>query len=494
MRPQDALRCAGGVVALAVLSSVLAPAAGAEHQFGKPGDDAVAEEMKAIVPVMRAAVKSDHRRQAWYAAQRVLAVDAKNSEALGVAGQWKPEELVEGVDPEKGFMARRDAAYAKAGAAYAALSRVLTAQGMKPTDYWFVVERAMAYGNRDADVVAAVDQSNLAWAGTWGAVPKKGKWEEWIAPLGGAVTWPEEWDDRFLKAKAFWPEAKVSRLWGWRVIASLPPDEMWRVLGTLAAMESHLVETLGSIRKAPRDAKREEEELTDLLLLPDPALYEKIGLVDLKNAVPEVRTRFKDATGWHNQGRRRLLALVKHPVDAWIGDDANWLGYAAPVVARAHLGPPSGTLSGRGTWILDGIRGAYEGFVPKGTTGGEIDIARCWRLPAARAIRDMGYAVPWEKLMEFDRTHADEHSRTRVKIRFGGAMREVTGVDIVAAQATALVLAILRSDSKGPKRLADLLKETMKRDRMPDLDKVLGWPKGKAFDEANKLIEAVDTK
>jgi hypothetical protein len=365
---------------------------------------------------------------------------------------------------------------------------------MKPTDYWFVVERAMAYGNRDADVVAAVDKGNQAWAGTWGAVPRAGKWEEWIAPLGGAVLFPPEWDDDYLKAKAFWPEAKVARLWSWRLVASLPPDETWRVLGTLAAMESHLVDSLGSIRKAPRDAKREEEELTDLLLLPDAGLYEKIGLVDLKNATPEERTRFKDAVGWHVQHRRRLLALQKQPVDTWIPDDANWLGLAAKVVARNHLGPPSGTLTGRGTWILDGVRGAYEGFVPKGTTGGEIDLARCWRLPAARALRDTGYFVPWDRLLEFDRTHADEHGRTRVKFRFDGKVREVSGVDVVAAQATALVLAILRSDAKGPKRLSDLLKETMKRDRMPDLDKALGWPKGKAFEEADKLIAAVETK
>jgi hypothetical protein len=424
----------------------------------------------------------------------VLAGDPGHAEALAVVGR-RPEELVEGVDPEKGFLARRDAAYAKAGAAWAALSRVLTAKGLKPTEYWFVVERALAYGNRDADVVASLEAGDYAWAGTWGAVKRQGKWAEWVTPLGDAVSWPAEWDDHFLRAKAFWPDARVARLWGWRVIASLPPDDMWRVLGTLAAVETHLVDALGSIRKAPRDARREEEELTDLLLLPDVALYERIGLVDLEDAAPEDRARFRAATGWHDAGRRRLLVLAKHPVDPWIGDDANWVGFAAKALARRHLGPPTGWISGRGTWILDGVAGAYEGFVAKGTTGGEVDPARCWRLAAARALLDAGALPPWETLLDLDRRQADDFPRARASFRFAGAARAVEKVDVVAAAATALVVGVLTADGgKGGKRLAALLEETMKRDRMPDLDKTLGWPKGRAFAEAKRVLDAVEAK
>jgi hypothetical protein len=81
--------------------------------------------------------------------------------------------------------------------------------------------------------------------------------------------------------------------------------------------------------------------------------------------------------------------------------------------------------------------------------------------------------------------------RESVKIRYQGADVIAKEVDVVVAQGAALVAAIwFAPDGKGPKRLAGLIAETIKRVHMPDLAKSLGLPKGRAEKDADALLDA----
>ena len=62
---------------------------------------------------------------------------------------------------------------------------------------------------------------------------------------------------------------------------------------------------------------------------------------------------------------------------------------------------------------------------------------------------------------------------------------------MVAAQATALVVGIMKADGgKRLKKLAKLIGDLYKRDSLPDVDKTLGWKKGRAVTEAQVAMDA----
>ncbi len=479
------LRSALGIAVVALLPFARSVAG---DPVGKPTEDLVAEEVKALVPLMRAAVKDEFRRQAWTFADRIKALEPKHAEALDVLAKWSGEDFLLGTVPDKAFVAKRDATLAKLGTSYAALAKTLAAQGKKPTELGSLVERALAYGNHDPDVLPSLADAKQVWAGTFGLQPDDATWQATVGALPQAVTFPPEWDDDFLKVRCPWPEAKCARLLGWRFETSAPAAEAFRALAGLAALEAHVVSTFGSLRKEPK--READDPPMDLLWIPDPAVYDRIGV--WKEMRPEDKTAFEGTSGWHDGWHRRLLVLTKSRTETWASSESLLFGHAAPVVVRRHLAPLGGWLSGRGTWILDGMQGAYEGFVANGVAGGDVDPARCWRLAAAKAMHEARTLIPWEQLLDMDRKQARDSPRVHLKFRFGGAEREVERLDVVAAEAAALVLGIWRADGgKGAKKLAALLQETMKRDRMPDLDKTLGWPKGRAAKEADALLDSV---
>src|SRR5207247_58107 len=75
-----------------------------------------------------------------------------------------------------------------------------------------------------------------------------------------------------------------------------------------------------------------------------------------------------------------------------------------------------------------------------------------------------------------------DEPRMDLKVTFDGAARDAKNVRVARAQATALVFALLRREGpKGAKKLADLIEDAFRRDRVPDLDKALGLPPGPAF-------------
>jgi hypothetical protein len=163
-------------------------------------------------------------------------------------------------------------------------------------------------------------------------------------------------------------------------------------------------------------------------------------------------------------------------------------------MAWLHMGAGQGYgVQGRGAWILDGLAGAFEGFLPakEWKKSGEIDPGACWRLAVAKGLHEAGKLLPWDQFLDLDRAKAEEVPRETLEVAFGGANREAKNVDVVAAQATALVVAILKAEKGGgPKKLAELLTETLKRDSLPDLEKALGWKRARLVEETERAMAA----
>jgi hypothetical protein len=89
-----------------------------------------------------------------------------------------------------------------------------------------------------------------------------------------------------------------------------------------------------------------------------------------------------------------------------------------------------------------------------------------------------------------DDAKADALPRRTVKVPFQGTSQDAKDVDVVRCQATAVFLALLQADGgKAAAKLGRLLEEYLKRDSLPDLDKAMGWKKGRALEEARRLVE-----
>ena len=81
--------------------------------------------------------------------------------------------------------------------------------------------------------------------------------------------------------------------------------------------------------------------------------------------------------------------------------------------------------------------------------------------------------------------------RPDIKITFGGAVREAKRVDVVAAQATAVVIGLMKAGrGKALKKFGKLVGDLYKRDSLPDIDKALGLKKGKAIAMAEVAMDA----
>ena len=469
-----------------VASLRMAPVSGAPDAKIPTKEALAAVEAKLLLPILRTALKEDFRRQAWYVASRIVAADPKSGEAETALKQWKGVDLEEGREPSKAWLATRDVVFKKVGDAYAQFTREAQAGGGKATDTFAYVERALAYGSAAADAIAAMDSGGYAWHGTYGSV-KKGALDAALGAFAPSVSFPPEHDDAVLKYRCVWPDAKVVEFGKTRLVSTLAPEDVWHTVAILAAEEAYFVKTFGSKAKEP---PKDEDDHTDLVVVPDADLYGRLGDAFLTQFSPAQRTEYDASSSWYMAWKRRLLMLVPPRDNAWIDRDATILGQGVRALVRRHLGAgASSWLSGRGSWFLDGFTGAFEGFVPKGTDGGDVDPAKCWRLAAMKELYDRAAFVPWKELFEMDRAKADAYAKRDVAFDFGGAKRDAKKVDVPAAQATALVLAIWQMDGgKGVKKLGAILDELYKRDRLPDLDKALGLAAGKLVDATQHLV------
>ena len=469
---------------LLLLFLPIAPAGAAEPWADEPAFKTLVKyEIKTLEELMADALKKDYRRQAWYFADRILQVDPAHADAATVLDQWTPDELQEGKDPKKGWLKKRAGTLQKLGNDYFHFGETLEAAGMDPAKYYPINIRAHSYGSKAANLLTAIKQAGYVWIGVYGAQPKDEVEKLLQGPLY-SYTWPEEFDDDYLAARCVWPEARGAQWRRWRLMTDHDHKEALRLLGSLAHAESWLVANMGS------SAKKKDDQITNLLVFSEWQKYDKIG--------PELisereKDRFTGTSGWHERRKDRLLVCWRHRHNGWLGDDDLMLGHAAKVMARNHFAPGAGgSVQGRGYWLLEGLRGAFEGFRVDQDKKGVIDPGACWRLAVARALRDEGKLLPWDEFMALDLKKGDAIPRLpTLEVRFGGAKREAKQVDIVTAQATALVVGLMKADKgKKLKKLGKLIGDLYKRDSLPDMDKALGLKPGKAVAMANVAMDA----
>jgi hypothetical protein len=472
------------VVVLALFP--LVPAQAGEPWESEPAfKSLVKHEMKVLHGLLSTALKKDYRRQAWYFADRIVQIDPTDSHGTDVLDRWNGNDLQQGQVPNKGFLKKRDSALRKLGDDYFHFGETLEAAGMDPVKYFPINIRAHAYGSEAGPLVTALEQAGYLWLGVYGAKERK-EVEKLLGSSATRFRFPQEYEDDYLKGRAVWPEARGARTGRWLLLTDHDYKEALRLLGMLAAAETWMVDTFGS------NAKRNDTTITNLMVFSEWQAYDKIGRPLLEGRKRLDPADFDGTSGWHDRRYDRLMVCWRHRDNAYLGDDDLMLGHAAKVMARRHLGGGGGYgLTGKGYWLLEGLRGAFEGFRLDQDGKGEIDPGSCWRLAVARALRDQGMLMPWEEFMELAWAEGKKLDRPTIKITFGGSEREAKNVDIVAAQATALVVGLLKADGgKGVKRFGKLVGDLFKRNSLPDIDKSLGLKKGKAVAMAEMAMDA----
>lgn len=459
--------------------------------------DAVhALEGKALLPVLRAAVKSDHRRQAWWLAGRLLAVLPKSDEATTALKAFTPEQLQEGEAPSRAFVAQRDAALKKVGAAYAKAAREVTASGAPAEAAWPLVERALALGNDDADVVQAAATAGETFCGGFGMV-KTLDVEEWLGTTPTPVLWMSDWDDASLRVRVVWPDAKVARIGVLRVAVGGTPNEALPRLALLSAVDATFVRMFGSLAKEEKDPERAAETWSTLVLATEPAVFEKVAKAVTTSGGRRARPAEspEGASSWLEPWRRIAVVLREHRDNAWVPPDALACGMAAYLLARHHLvAPVGGSPFDSGTWaLLTGLRGLFEGAARSSQgRAAVVSLGSCasWRVAVARAARDRGTFHAWPSLLAMSGTEVAELPLVDFGVSYRGASQEARRVTIASAQATALVATLVLRDTekadgkpdskpdtkpdRGARRFAGLLSDVAKRGAAPDLDKAVG--------------------
>ena len=448
-------------------------------------------EAKALLVLLKLAMKEDARRQAWYLATRILIADPKNDEAEAALKKWNPTELEQANPPSKGFREKRDASLRQVGDAYAQFVREMQTKGSKPADTYGLVERALAYGAKAPDAAQALETAGQAWCGTLGALPKADV-QAAFGTLLDSLAWTPEYEDAYLRTRILWPDARVVGLRDWRILGSTL-EGIASATTLVAAVEAHFVKSLGSVTKDLND--KEDDPNWDLVVVPDVATYDKVAPLLFHYDDPQRTARVAAACGWSDAWRKRTLVSAKFRDVPWIASDSIVAGWIGRALAKRHLGPGGYGKIGRGAWLLDGIQGVYEGFKAKGPEGGDLDFTRCWRLAAARAVKARGALIPWPKFLELDADGADGEAKEDLKFAFDGAEREAKRVEVFTTQATAFVIGLWSHEGeKGLKKLAALIVDTFKRGRLPDVDKSFSWRPGTAVEAANQAIEPAPSK
>ncbi len=455
---------------------------------GEPWEDEeafqvlVRSEVKVLRGLLKSAEKKDYRRQAWYLADRLLAIAPADAQAADILDRWSGEDLQVGQVPKKAWIKQRNARLEKLGDDYFHFGETLDASGMDPETYYPINIRAHAYGSHAGPLVTALAQGGYVWLGVYGAKPKK-EVETLLGRQMTRFTFPQEYEDEYLKARAVWPEARGARTGIWWLLTDHDYKEALRLLGMLATEEAWIIDHMGS------KAGRGDDRPRSVLVFSEWQAYDRVG-ADLIR--PQEKARFAGTSGWYDLRQRRLLVCWRHRDNGYLGDDDLVLGHASKVMARRHFAADAGgRVQGKGYWLLEGLRGAFEGFRLDEDGHGEIDPGSCWRLAVARALRDAKRLIPWDEFMALDQRKGEAFERPTLKISFGGSQREAKRVDIVAAQATALVVGVMKAKrGKALKRLGKLIGDLYKRDSLPDIDKALGLGKGKAVAMAEVAMDA----
>jgi hypothetical protein len=449
----------------------------------------VEEEVDVLRPLLRSALKEGYRRQARYLADRILAVDPRQRDAIEVRERWNATLLEEGSAPRERWARQRDEALAGLGARYAALAADLRSRGVLGAEPTALDVRAHHYGHWDDASLAKVADGHV-WLSTLadeaGApaspflAPEKAT--SLLGARAGEVSFPPEHDDAFVRWRVRFPGLRVAALGEWRLLTDLPLERALPILPRLVDAEEFVVATMGSERNP------EEPETVDVLVFSSLEAYVRLARPFVEERYPYLRERFDARSGIVVSVDRRVLASAEDREAPWLEPGVVLARVVAPFVAQRHLAPDaSGGVQGRGAWFLDGFAGLVEGL-KAGDYGARPDEPAVWRLAVARALHAEGHLLPWDAFFELDERAARDLPRRVVKVEVGGESREIARADVAAAQATAVAWAVWRADeSKGPDWLRDLLVKLHVRDRLPDLEDTLRWRKGRL----EKELEAV---
>jgi hypothetical protein len=433
---------------------------------------------------MRRAVRAQHRRQAWYLARRILALDPGDKAALGTRGKWSAALVAEPAPPpDERFVRERDATLVALGARYAALAA--SRSDADPDLRRSLLLRARAYGCEAPAVAEFLAEQGLTFLGSFGAAPQA-EVDPLLAAAPPHLRWLPEYDDAHLGAAVRWPQARSASVGDWRLHTDLPATDALATLTLLADAEAWMVRAMGSTAN-PADSDR----FVDAYVFATLEDLDRVGGAIVDDVYPPWRDRFLVDTGTAFGQRGLLLVPWRDRDEEWRVGPRVVLGPAARLLALRHFGSAgSGLVQGRGAWLVAGFAGALEGFVKEASGRGGIDPDRCWRLAAARALRAEGALLPWDRFLELDDRSAREVPRRRIAIRTEGREQTLLRCDVVAAQATALVLGLLLADrEEGPRQVARLLTVLHQRDRLPDLDKTLGGKRGRVIELAEAAMD-----
>jgi hypothetical protein len=457
--------------------------AGGEPWADEPAFKAlVGKEVETLERLMDTAVEKDYRRQAWYLAERILTVAPVHARGAETLDKWQPTELQAGKEPKKTFLAKVAGELKELGDQYFHFGETLEASGMDPLAYYPINVRAHAYGSEAGPLVGSLRGAGYVVLGVYEPKPQS-EVERYLGGPIGAFRFPPEFDDAYLHARVVWPEARGVEWDAWRLLSDHDWKEALRLIGMLALADRWFAKTFGS--KAPRKVER----TTNVMVFSEYQKYDRIG----GDLVAEAdRARFEATSGWYDVAARRLMVCWRHRMNGWLGDDDLMLGHAAQVMARRHLaGDAPGAVTGRGAWLLEGLRGALEGFGRDADGEGEIVPAACWRLAVARTLRERGELMAWDEFLALDAAAMAQRTRVDLPIDFGGTQRDGQQIDVVAAQATALVVGIMKADKgKGARRLAKALATLIKKGALPDPAKALGWKADRLAAEAERAMDA----
>ena len=475
-----------GAFLLVALTAV--PCGAGEDWRNEPAfKDLQKAEVKLLSGLLKTAVKEDYRRQAWYLADRLLAADSGHERALEIIETWSEAELQQGSAVKKGFHKKRTNALKGLGDDWFHFGEKLEAAGVDPIDYYPVNQRAQAYGSRAGPLMAALQAGGYVWLGTF-LDRELAKIQKVLGPTRlNDIEFPPEFDDNYLRYRVRWPDTQIAAFGRWRLITDAAWDKALGHIALIMDLEEWTKINMGKL--APM------EEPEDLAVFRDMERYDKYGSRFVRE---RDRDDFAKRSTWYSRWRRRCLIASQARGNEWVAGETLIKGRVGYILARkALVKGAGGGIRGRGTWLLKGIQGAFEGLHGNEDARGgfELDPARCWRLAVARGLRDTGGLLPWSEFLEMDQQAASEVARATVKIKLGGVEREAKDVDVVAAQATALVVGIMKADpKKGPKWVTKLMQELVKRDRLPDIEKTLRWKKGRLKEEADKAMEAAHGK
>lgn len=475
------------VLAAATLLLVTAPAAFAEKAW--ENEEAYKRllrgEAKTLKPLLQAAVKDDYRRQAWYLADRIIAANPDDQFAIEVLEKWSGDELMLGQPVKKAFTKKLQNTLKQIGDAYFNFGETLEGAGIDPIEYYPINVRAQAYGSVAGPLISSMKQGGYMWLGTYTHEEEKAVRAIMGEDLMPMIAFPPEWDDEYLKIRVQWPECKVVTIGTWRLITDHKYDMALKGARLLMDIEAWMIKRFG--KGKPSD------EMTTVVMFRDKAAYLKFG-------PGLVRQRHKDNlsadTGFYDDRYRRAILADVDSDNTFIGELQNLKGMAARALAKSRYSKGAGgRVTGRGEWLLQGMRGVGESLRYTDAEKGTMELAPeiNWRLSVARAARDSEQLIAWPIFMELSEKKRLKQERLEsLDIHVNGTKYTATSVDLVTAQATAFALAVVLSDKKkGPKGYAKLLEELYKRDSLADPWTVIRWKAKKVIEELNRVMDSV---